>query len=126
MPMFFDCTLTATLRQVAAGFPVVVVTGPRQVGKTTLLEACAEAGRGSVALDDLDARDLAGRDPALFLRRYPPPVLIDEVRYVPPFVRRHQAGVPTLRPCRGRTDRTANPIGSRPPRLVLALGCDKL
>jgi hypothetical protein len=83
MPAFIDRTLAPTIRQVSASFPVVMVTGPRQVGKTTLLEACAESGRGYVTLDDLDARDLASQDPALFLQRYPPPVVIDEVQYAP-------------------------------------------
>jgi hypothetical protein len=83
MPPFVARTLTATLRRVSTSFPVVLVTGPRQVGKTTLLEACAEPGRGYVTLDDLDARDLANRDPPLFLQRYPPPVVIDEVQYAP-------------------------------------------
>ncbi len=62
---------------------MLLVTGPRQVGKTTLLEQCAESGRGSVTLDDLDERDLARRDPALFLLRHPAPLIIDEVQYAP-------------------------------------------
>ncbi|MDE7212280.1 MAG: ATP-binding protein, partial [Lachnospiraceae bacterium] len=68
-------------------FPVLLVTGPRQVGKTTLLQKLAEAEmetgikRKYVTLDDPDARYLAKRDPALFLQRYSPPVLIDEIQY---------------------------------------------
>ncbi len=76
-------TLEQTIREVTAHFPVLLVTGPRQVGKTTLLQMCAETERGYVSLDDLDARELARTDPALFLQRYPPPVVIDEVQYAP-------------------------------------------
>ncbi len=64
-------------------FPVTLLTGPRQVGKTTLLNSVAEPGRGYVTLDDMDARALAESDPALFLQRYRPPIIIDEVQYAP-------------------------------------------
>jgi hypothetical protein len=82
--MFIERTLTTALRETARHFPVVLVTGPRQVGKTTLLEHCL-AGRNvnHVSLDSPADRELATRDPALFLQRYPPPVLIDEVQYAP-------------------------------------------
>ncbi len=59
------------------------MTGPRQVGKTTLLQMCAEADRNYVTLDDLDARGLARNDPGLFLQTYRPPIIIDEVQYAP-------------------------------------------
>ena len=76
-------TLATTLRRACAGFPALLVTGPRQVGKTTLLEQCAQAARAFVTLDDLDERDLARRDPALFLQRHAPPLTIDEVQCPP-------------------------------------------
>ena len=81
--MFIDRTLTASVENVSSTFPVVLVTGPRQVGKTTLLESCAESTRRVVSLDDLTNRQLAQEDPALFLQRYPPPILIDEIQYAP-------------------------------------------
>ena len=59
------------------------MTGPRQVGKTTLLQKMAKDERGYVTLDDPDARYLAKSDPALFLQRYAPPVIIDEIQYAP-------------------------------------------
>ncbi|MBV6272971.1 ATP-binding protein [Alcaligenaceae bacterium CGII-47] len=77
-------TLAQTIHTVSASFPVLMVTGPRQVGKTTLLELCAQGSqRNYVTLDDLDARALAQSDPALFLQTWPPPVVIDEVQYAP-------------------------------------------
>jgi predicted AAA+ superfamily ATPase len=77
-------TLARTIHTVSATFPVLMVTGPRQVGKTTLLEMCAkEAPRHYVTLDDLDARALAQSDPALFLQTWPTPVIIDEIQYAP-------------------------------------------
>jgi len=62
-------------------FPVVMVTGPRQVGKTTLLERLAEEGRTIVSLDSRMNREMAVSEPELFLQRFPPPVLIDEFQY---------------------------------------------
>jgi predicted AAA+ superfamily ATPase len=62
-------------------FPVVMVTGPRQVGKTTMLQALADAKRTYVSLDAPLNREMAREDPALFLQRFPPPVLIDEFQY---------------------------------------------
>jgi predicted AAA+ superfamily ATPase len=60
-----------------------MLTGPRQVGKTTLLEMCAAGKRAYVTLDDLDARHLAQSEPALFLQTWQPPLIIDEVQYAP-------------------------------------------
>ena len=80
-------TLVKTIHAVSDSFPVLMVTGPRQVGKTTLLEICAKEDasvhRGYVTLDDMDARTLAQRDPALFLQTWQPPLIIDEIQYAP-------------------------------------------
>ena len=76
--------LEAVVNQVTKEYPVVLVTGPRQVGKTTMLRKLMEGtDRGYVSLDDLQERDIAKNDPELFLQLHKPPVLIDEVQYAP-------------------------------------------
>lgn len=67
-------------------FSAILLTGPRQSGKTTMLRELAKKegiGRRYVTLDDLTERDMAKNDPALFLQLHQPPVLIDEVQYAP-------------------------------------------
>ncbi len=65
-------------------FKAILVTGARQVGKTTMLKHLAEGtDRTYVTLDDAMARDLAKRDPVLFFQTYKPPLLIDEVQKAP-------------------------------------------
>jgi len=81
--MFYARSIEARLRSISDTFPVLVLTGPRQVGKTTLLQSMAEAGRKYVALDNPTDRALAKSEPELFLQRYSPPVIIDEVQYAP-------------------------------------------
>jgi predicted AAA+ superfamily ATPase len=76
-------TLGAFIQEISSDFPVLLLTGPRQVGKTTLLESCAEGNRSYVTLDDLEQRELAQADPSLFLQAHKPPVIIDEVQYAP-------------------------------------------
>lgn len=76
-------TLQPMIEAISATFPVLLVTGPRQVGKTTLLEDCAKGSRKYVTLDDPDQRQLAENDPALFLQMHPLPLIIDEVQYAP-------------------------------------------
>lgn len=63
--------------------PVLLVTGPRQIGKTTFLRHLAGRERAYVTLDDPFLRELARSDPSLFLQRFPGPVLIDEIQYAP-------------------------------------------
>ena len=70
--------------QMDSFFKVVLVTGARQVGKTTMLKHLAKGtNRTYVTLDDLMARELAQTDPALFFQTYKPPILIDEVQHAP-------------------------------------------
>lgn len=81
--MYYKRTIENTLRQISDTFPVMLLTGPRQVGKSTVLDALAGEGRKRVSLDNPTMRALAKKDPALFLQRYAPPVLINEVQYAP-------------------------------------------
>lgn len=81
--MYLERTMEATLARASASFSVVMITGPRQIGKTTLLQRCSEPNRRYVTLDDLNERSLAKNDPELFFKRNPPPILIDEVQYAP-------------------------------------------
>ena len=70
--------------QVTCEYPVVLVTGSRQVGKTTMLQKLMEGtDRSYVSLDDLNERNLAKTDPEMFLQLHKAPVLIDEVQYAP-------------------------------------------
>lgn len=67
-------------------FSALLITGPRQAGKTTMLKELAareRIGRNYVSLDDLNTRDMAKNDPKLFLQLHKPPIIIDEVQYAP-------------------------------------------
>lgn len=76
--------LEKVVLEVTKEYPVVLVTGPRQVGKTTMLQKLMEGtDRNYVSLDDLNERNLAKTDPEMFLQLHKPPILIDEVQYAP-------------------------------------------
>ena len=81
---YISRNLETVVKQVTLEYPVVLVTGPRQVGKTTMLQKLMEGTeRGYVTLDDLNERSLAKTDPEMFLQLHKPPILIDEVQYAP-------------------------------------------
>ena len=81
---YISRNLENIVNQVTKEYPVVLVTGPRQVGKTTMLQKLMEGtDRGYVTLDDLNERSIAKMDPELFLQLHKPPILIDEVQYAP-------------------------------------------
>ena len=82
-PPYLTRTLERFVSGAAASFPVLLLTGARQVGKTSLLRRLAGEERNYVTLDDPLALRLAREDPALFLKRFPPPVLVDEIQYAP-------------------------------------------
>lgn len=82
--MYITRKIEQTINRISNQFKVLLLTGARQVGKTTLLKHLAQnSNRTYVTLDDLAVRSLALSDPALFLQRYTPPLLIDEIQYAP-------------------------------------------
>lgn len=81
--MYINRHLEATIEKLSGCFKVLLVTGPRQVGKTTLLRKLSAADRTYVTMDDINVRSLAMSEPALFLQRYQPPLLIDEIQMAP-------------------------------------------
>lgn len=99
--MYVPRTIETYVKIASKQFPVLLVTGARQVGKTTLLMNLSKDGRNYVTLDDPLILNLAKQDPALFLQRFPPPVFIDEIQYAPellPYIkmeadRRHESGL---------------------------------
>jgi predicted AAA+ superfamily ATPase len=64
-------------------FPIWLILGPRQVGKTSILKHCSSLGRQYISLDDLPTRRRATESPELFAQSIKLPVLIDEIQYAP-------------------------------------------
>ena len=81
--MFIDRHITKAIQAADHFFPALLLTGARQVGKTTILRKLAGPDRKYVTFDDAELRSLAKEDPKGFLDRFSPPVLLDEVQYVP-------------------------------------------
>ena len=82
--VYIQRTLEKKVLDISEDYSCLLLIGPRQVGKTTMLEHLMEgSNRQKVTLDDVENRRLAKTDPALFLEMHPAPVLIDEVQYAP-------------------------------------------
>ena len=90
--MWIDRDVEPLLRQRAATRPVVVLTGARQTGKTSLMRRLFPE-HAFVTLDLPSEAEQAERDPASFLARYPPPVIVDEVQYAPGLFRHLKTAV---------------------------------
>ena len=80
--MYIKRKIQRLLAQALKQFPVVLITGPRQAGKSTLLRHALKK-YAYVTLDDPLSRQMARDDPELFLANHPPPVIVDEIQYAP-------------------------------------------
>jgi len=77
-------TLEKKVISLSNEYSCILLIGPRQVGKSTMLKHLMQGtNRVEVTLDDIEERKLAKNDPALFLEMHPAPVLIDEIQYAP-------------------------------------------
>lgn len=81
---YIERSLERKFQHMNSFFKVILVTGARQVGKTTMLRHLAEGqNRTYVTMDNAMARELAKNDPVLFFQTYKPPIIIDEVQKAP-------------------------------------------
>ena len=76
-------TITDKFLELSKSRKVILITGARQVGKSTFVKSIKEKDRTYITLDDMSLRDLAKNDPKLFLMNYPGKVIIDEIQYAP-------------------------------------------
>ncbi len=102
MKSYIHRTLEKTVARAAKEFPVVLVTGPRQSGKTTLLQHIFQTTHRFVYLDEPDLRAFAVEDPHLFMAQNPPPVVFDEIQYAPELLNYIKRDVDQHRQDKGR------------------------
>ncbi len=81
--MFLKRLLKDRFLKAVASFPVVILTGARQTGKSTLCKTALSKTHRYVSLEDPDVRRQAIEDPRTFLKNFPPPVILDEIQYAP-------------------------------------------
>lgn len=80
---YINRTMEKQIINAAKSYPVIMVCGQRQVGKSTMLNHIKETNRKYVSLDDRNARRLAHEDPDLFFETYGYPLIIDEFQKEP-------------------------------------------
>ena len=83
--MYKQRALSKKIKQLAENFPAVVVSGARQVGKSTLIQHLF-SGYEIVVFDPAKDVGNARKDPDLFLDNHPPPLVLDEIQYAPELV----------------------------------------
>jgi len=81
--MYLHRHIESILQEAVRQFPVVALLGPRQVGKSTLLQSLFKESHRYISFDDLSLRMEAKSDPVLFLKNFPGPLILDEIQYVP-------------------------------------------
>jgi predicted AAA+ superfamily ATPase len=99
--MLFKREIAEKIKLLATEFPAMVITGARQVGKTTLLKNLFPTYT-YVSLDVPSTADLAENNPDIFLQRYQPPVIIDEVQYAPKIFRNLKVYIDQNREAKGQ------------------------
>ncbi len=81
--MYLKRAIEDKLKETMQHYPVILVTGPRQVGKTTLLKEISKSTHQYITMDDLIQRQLLEEDPNLFFKNNDKELLLDEIQYVP-------------------------------------------
>jgi uncharacterized protein len=97
---YIDRSLEPAVRKAARDFPAVILAGPRQSGKTTLLRHLFRETHRYISLEPPDVRAAATDDPRSFLELNQPPVILDEVQYVPGLMPHIKERIDK---CRGKT-----------------------
>jgi predicted AAA+ superfamily ATPase len=95
-------TIEPVLQAATRDFPAVVLTGPRQAGKTTVLKRLFARTHEYVSLEALDVREMAAHDPRAFLRLHKPPVILDEVQQTPDLLAYIQEAIDDRRELKGQ------------------------
>ncbi|NOX42625.1 MAG: AAA family ATPase [Gammaproteobacteria bacterium] len=86
LTIWIEREIAPSLKQISQSFPILVLVGPRQVGKTSLIERIFSEYT-HVSLDVGSYAEMAETQPEAFLNQFNPPVVIDEIQYAPSFFR---------------------------------------